>query len=722
MIRLVIAVLLSLLLAGVVGASQDTSPIKKTNLQEFKTHVYPFLQARCVKCHGARRQRAKFALHDIDGEVTNGKDVVRWEKILEMVSLSEMPPAEEPQPSKAKRQQITSWITKELRKIGRGPDENLAMLPGQGNRVDHEALFSGEHKGPAFSKSRVWRMNPYIYKQFVKDMVGTNKILSPLKEVRGGNFKDFAILTADEATIRTMMQNSKLIAQTIVHGRLFKGRNKKKLTRKPSRHRLLAELAKRTDTLTHDQMESAVRYAFQLLLQRQPSSQEVDLYVTRCLKKNIKVGGNDLGVQSLLVVLMMSPEFLFRMEMGLGQQTNDGRRRLSPREMAYAVSFAIYDYPDPILIKAAATGKLSTKEDIAREVRRMLNTRDKKIRRPANRKRYYIWDMGKLGEVGKPKLLRFFREFFGYPKAMDIFKDDTRHGGKFQPKEIIREADLLVLNVLREDKDVFARLLTTEEYFVGYTRTRPVKGQGYAEVYNLENTKWDQHQILPMPQTQRAGILTHPAWLSAFSTNFENDPVRRGKWIRERLLAEIIPEIPIGVQALLPDAPHQTLRERYQVVRREECWRCHKKMNPLGEAFEMYDDFGRYRTEHSIAADKRVFASVFEIQGQNRKNKKKVEVTSTRAVDTTGVLTGTRDPKLDGKVTNAIDLVHRLAKSTRVRQSFMRHVFRFWMGRNETLNDSPTLMAMDEAYLNNGGSFREVLVALLTSDSFLYRK
>ena len=68
------------------------------------------------------------------------------------------------------------------------------------------------------------------------------------------------------------------------------------------------------------------------------------------------------------------------------------------------------------------------------------------------------------------------------------------------------------------------------------------------------------------------------------------------------------------------------------------------------------------------------------------------------------------------------DLVQRLAASDRVRQSFIRHAFRYWMGRNETLNDSPTLMAADRAYVESDGSFDELLVSLLTSDSFLMRR
>ena len=67
-------------------------------------------------------------------------------------------------------------------------------------------------------------------------------------------------------------------------------------------------------------------------------------------------------------------------------------------------------------------------------------------------------------------------------------------------------------------------------------------------------------------------------------------------------------------------------------------------------------------------------------------------------------------------------MMERIAGSDLARQSFMRHVFRYWMGRNELVSDSTTLIAMDRAYVENGGSFKECLVSLLTSDSFLYRK
>lgn len=80
------------------------------------------------------------------------------------------------------------------------------------------------------------------------------------------------------------------------------------------------------------------------------------------------------------------------------------------------------------------------------------------------------------------------------------------------------------------------------------------------------------------------------------------------------------------------------------------------------------------------------------------------------------------EPSLDGKVDNAIDMIRKLAESERVEQVFVRHVFRFWIGRNETINDAPVLRAAHKAYRDNDGSMKALLESLLTSDAFLYRK
>ena len=143
-------------------------------------------------------------------------------------------------------------------------------------------------------------------------------------------------------------------------------------------------------------------------------------------------------------------------------------------------------------------------------------------------------------------------------------------------------------------------------------------------------------------------------------------------------------------------------------------------MNPLGLPFEIYDDFGRFRTEERLEHPDNLIKPApkergLHIDGQRRPTRR---CRSMPRASSTARATAA----LDGEVEDAIDLTDRLAKSARVRQSIIRHAFRYFMGRNEMLSDSKTLIDADQAYLDSGGSFDAVIVSLLTSDSFIYRK
>ena len=226
---------------------------------------------------------------------------------------------------------------------------------------------------------------------------------------------------------------------------------------------------------------------------------------------------------------------------------------------------------------------------------------------------------------------------------------------------------------------------------------------------------WDYPTEQPFVIENRKGILTHPAWLIAHSTNFHADPIRRGRWIREKLLAGRVPDVPITVDAQVPEDPHHTFRARVEMVTQgNECWKCHKQMNPLGFAFEMYDDFGRFRTVEKLEHPENLIKS--------GDGKSTFDIFKTTPVVTSGSLTGSGAEDLDGDVNNALELIDRLAQSDRVRQSIIRHAFRFYLGRNEMLSDAQTLRDADQAYLSSGGSFKSVIISLLTSDSFIYRK
>lgn len=144
----------------------------------------------------------------------------------------------------------------------------------------------------------------------------------------------------------------------------------------------------------------------------------------------------------------------------------------------------------------------------------------------------------------------------------------------------------------------------------------------------------------------------HPSQLARFAFRCDGrHAILRRRWIRERLLGDAVPDVPITVDAMLPDEPQSTLRERMRQYTREEyCWKCHQKMDPLGLPFQMYNHLGMYRTQELG-----------------------------KPVDTSGEIIDSGDPALDGPVGNALELIDKLAHSEHMQQVFVRHAFRYWL-------------------------------------------
>jgi len=474
-----------------------------------------------------------------------------------------------------------------------------------------------------------------------------------------------------------------------------------------------------------ERLRAAVDYLFEALTFRPPTETESADYVA-IVKQSIAKLGKEEGVALGLSSIFLDRDALFRPELAAdGTPDRYGRVMLQNWELGLAVNHALrYLKPDETLRTAIVEGRMRTRDDVGREVERMLA--DDAIR--------------------KPRVLQFFRDYFDYDQGGYICKDGkalseagVRNQGRHYGAMFDATAgtDRLIEIILQEDKDVLKQLLTTDKvvatnadnFYFGMQRTRAESQALAAAAKKVEPPKDDKRQRTPdnyavaeaqltgpktsarvsrrsfgtgsmrperilatVPEGQRLGILTHPSWLVSHSDAMDNHTIRRGKWIRERLLGGGIPDVPITVDAMLPDEPQHTLRERMRVTRESYCWTCHKKMDPLGLPFEMYNHAGLYRRT--------------ELE---------------KPVDTTGEIIDSGDPALDGKVGDAIEMIRKLAESRRAEQVFVRHAFRFWMGRNETLNDAPVLLAAHRAYADGGGSMKALLISLLTSDAFLYR-
>ncbi|MDG1149911.1 MAG: DUF1588 domain-containing protein [Akkermansiaceae bacterium] len=464
-----------------------------------------------------------------------------------------------------------------------------------------------------------------------------------------------------------------------------------------------------------EQVVRLVEELFQMILERSPTTQEWARYAS-LTRSYIDSLGNLKAIKKLIQTIILRTDFVYRSEFGQGEADDHGRRMLSPHDASYAIAYALTDSsPDAELVKAVKEGKLNTREDYKREVIRMLKRRDQ----------YYVVDeklilqtQRRVASVTNMPIreLRFFREFFGYPNMLPIFKDNKRFGKNYDneaKQRLLVDADKLVERILESDQNVFEKLLTTDNFHVYSTHE-------VTSFFNIKLDNWKEPRTQPTKVEHRKGILTHPAWLIAHSKNTETDPIHRGKWILEKLLAGTIPDVPITVDANVPEDPHKTLRQRLDAkTTAKYCWTCHQKMNPLGLPFEMYDDFGRFRKEEALEYPEHL------IKKNPDKGSPQVDlrdVYKSLPVDSRGHLKGTGDDKLDGEVDGAPDLINRLAKSDRVRQSIIRHAFRYFMGRNEFLSDSKTLIDADKAYMESGGSFDAVIISLLTSDSFIYRK
>ena len=720
------------------------------------TQLQHKLQEHCTDCHSEDFQEGKVRLDNLSELSIEGMTEL-LAQVEEQVYLGRMPPEEEPAFDGFEREETLVLVTSNFDAMETASvfREKL-KAPSYGNYISHEKLFSGEVTAKSYSPRRLWRTSPHVFENVKSQYGGDSRSLrQPFIVDDKQGIKDYAsLLFADSAVVSVLLTNAGESADRLIETQA-----------------VFMSIAKSKQTPDASVLQDAIQQHFRRVVYRQATDVELKRY-SDLFRKSADDAGNLEALRVALMAVMLHHESVYRVELGLGETDSDGRRMLAPAELAFAIAYAITDQrPDPELLRAAAIGSLVTRADVKHQVARILEDH----------------------AIDKPRLLRFFQEFFGYSHAHKIFKDAKRSGGfsyygENYPDMYEREADFFVINILEDDKDVFKRLLTSDEYYIlnrqtfrntvydFYLKNQTALDQGdfpeekqqellsrlelrdwgelnkkyhlhkfnrgfngsvgaikqivkeikewknttnkekllhsmqplyrkYPMVYDMADD--EQDFLLPQPykRPNRAGILTHPAWLIAHSLNDSTDPIRRGKWIRERLLAGSIPDLPITVDATVPEDHNKTLRERLAVTEQDECWRCHRKMNPLGYAFEIYDDFGRFRTRESL--DK-----LPKLNGEF----------PSKPVDANVVLDNTGDELLNSEYDNALELIEKLADSDRVRQSMIRHVFRYFMGRNEMLIDSQTLIAADKAYMESGGSFKSLLISLLTSDSFLYRK
>jgi hypothetical protein len=384
------------------------------------------------------------------------------------------------------------------------------------------------------------------------------------------------------------------------------------------------------------------------------------------LKAAFAVGRPDgfaQGIGAVVELMLLSPQFLYRYEQGV-PIAGAGYARLSSYELASRLSYLLWGtMPDQELMAAAEAGKLGTRAEIAAQATRMVNDEAR----------------------AAPMVTAFAGQWLGLDELASIDKEITAFPSwKPELRAPMRlETDKLIEHVLWKGDGKLSTLMTAPFTFMNAT---------LAGFYGVAGVTGDAFQQVPLDPAQRSGLLTHAGLLSLLGNNDVGltSLVFRGRFVREQLLCQPIPDPPENAQDNNPPFTKETTAREWSVARRAKaaCGVCHEQLDPIGLGLELFDAVGLYRTTD---------------RG--------------KPVDAAGELTGT---DVDGTFTGAPALGQKLGGSAVVRDCVATQWFRFGYGREATARDACTVATLDGAFAKSGGNVRELLLGLVQTDAFLF--
>ena len=279
-------------------------------------------------------------------------------------------------------------------------------------------------------------------------------------------------------------------------------------------------------------------------------------------------GSFDTGIEMALRRLLVSPEFLFRVERDPQGVPAGETYRVSDLELASRLSFFLWSsIPDDELLQAAEHGELSDTQVFEAQVDRML----------ADPRSEALVD----NFAGQWLTLR-------NAAAVQPDEDEFPDFGEGLRRAFRRETELLFGSILREDRSTLD-LLAADYTFVN---------ERLAQHYGIPNVRGSHFRRVALADEARGGLLGHGSILTVTSYANRTSPVNRGKWVLENILGTPPPPPP-------PDVPDLETAEGGQVLSMREameqhranpvCASCHRLMDPVGLSLENFDAVGRWR-------------------------------------------------------------------------------------------------------------------------------
>jgi hypothetical protein len=299
---------------------------------------------------------------------------------------------------------------------------------------------------------------------------------------------------------------------------------------------------------------------------------DADLQPLLAIYSTGRSDGFDTGIQQAIERVLVSPQFLFRIERDPASVPANGVYRISDIELASRLSFFLWSsIPDDELLNLAVAGKLKDPAVLEQQVRRMLaDARSDTLASNFAAQWLFLRDV-----ESKTPSPRFFPDF------------DLTLAEDFQ-----RETELFLQSVFREDRTVLD-LLRANYTFVNERLAR------HYGIRNVFGTNF--RRITYADDSPRRGLLGHGSVLMLTSYANRTSPVLRGKYVLSNLLGAPPPPPPPNVPALVTEAGDSgkrlSMREAMAQHRTNPvCANCHARMDPIGFALDNFDAVGKWRT------------------------------------------------------------------------------------------------------------------------------
>jgi hypothetical protein len=398
----------------------------------------------------------------------------------------------------------------------------------------------------------------------------------------------------------------------------------------------------------------------QLLFRRPLTNEEVKRFVDVARSGQEQLGGFYSGLEMALAGMMVSPEFLLRVEKIRPDRTDrSGRGQLDNWSKATRLSYFLNNStPDEELLRAAGAGELDSKKGLRRQVDRLI-----------------------ASPRFEAAVRAFFEDMLQFDRFDDLAKDSVVYPAfnSTVAAEAKEQTLRTITNLLAEQQGDYRDLFTTRRAYL--TRALGI-------VYRLPVPTRNGWETAEFPaESHRVGIQSQIAFLALYSHPGRSSPTLRGKAIREVFLCQEVPDPPANVNFSAvqetSNASMPTARDRLDVHRTQPaCAGCHKIMDPLGLTLENFDGLGTYRAVENRAP-----------------------------INASGSLDGIDFQTAEG-------LGQALHDHSETPRCLVERIYRYAVGRDTEMEERPYMDYLTKSFASHGFRVPELMRTIALSENF----